>query len=55
MKRDSKVQDDFAMVLYCIQRQEGACAELAFLKRFKDDVKEVAAGMECGLTIQNYL
>lgn len=24
------------------------------LKRFKDDVKEVAAGYECGITIQNY-
>ena len=33
---------------------EGANAELASLKRFKDDVKEVAAGMECGLTIKNY-
>lgn len=28
--------------------------ELASLKRFKDDVKEVQAGMECGLTIKNY-
>ena len=33
---------------------EGASAELASLKRFKDDVKEVASGMECGLTIKNY-
>jgi translation initiation factor IF-2 len=33
---------------------EGATAELASLKRFKDDVKEVASGMECGLTIKNY-
>ena len=33
---------------------EGATAELASLKRFKDDVKEVASGMECGLTIRNY-
>jgi translation initiation factor IF-2 len=24
------------------------------LKRFKDDVKEVAAGYECGISIQNY-
>ncbi len=24
------------------------------LKRFKDDVKEVAAGYECGITLQNY-
>ena len=33
---------------------EGATAELASLKRFKDDVKEVASSMECGLTIRNY-
>ncbi len=31
-----------------------ASAELGSLKRFKDDVKEVLAGMECGLTIKNY-
>ena len=28
--------------------------ELGSLKRFKDDVKEVASGYECGLNIQNY-
>lgn len=28
--------------------------ELGSLKRFKDDVKEVAAGYECGLNIANY-
>jgi translation initiation factor IF-2 len=28
--------------------------ELASLKRFKDDVKEVATNYECGLNIQNY-
>ncbi len=28
--------------------------ELGSLKRFKDDVKEVAKGFECGLNIQNY-
>ena len=33
---------------------EGATAELASLKRFKDDVKEVPSGMECGLVIKNY-
>lgn len=33
---------------------EGASAELASLKRFKDDVKEVSSGMECGLTVRNY-
>ena len=28
--------------------------KLASLKRFKDDVKEVAAGYECGLQIEDY-
>ena len=34
--------------------KEGVVAELASLKRYKDDVKEVRAGMECGLSIKNY-
>jgi translation initiation factor IF-2 len=29
-------------------------AELASLKRFKEDAKEVKAGMECGVTIKNF-
>jgi translation initiation factor IF-2 len=33
---------------------EGAGAELGSLKRYKDDVKEVPSGMECGLTVKNY-
>lgn len=33
---------------------EGQSAELASLKRFKDDVKDVSSGMECGLTIRNF-
>ena len=28
--------------------------ELATLKRFKDDVKEVAKGYDCGMQIKNY-
>jgi len=32
----------------------GVTAELGSLKRYKDDVKEVRAGMECGLTVKNY-
>lgn len=35
-------------------RGEGQSAELGSLKRYKDDAKEVTAGMECGLTIKNY-
>jgi translation initiation factor IF-2 len=33
---------------------EGQSTELGSLKRYKDDAKEVTAGMECGLTIKNY-
>jgi translation initiation factor IF-2 len=33
---------------------EGQSAELQSLKRFKDDVKEVPSGMECGLTVKNF-
>lgn len=29
-------------------------AALASLKRFKDDVKEVAAGYECGLVFEGF-
>src|SRR5262245_56063165 len=28
--------------------------KLSQLKRFKDDAKEVAAGMECGMAFENY-
>jgi translation initiation factor IF-2 len=34
--------------------REGANGEISSLKRFKDDVKEVKAGMECGITIKNF-
>ena len=52
IKRDSKVRlIRDGIVIY--PTGEGV-AELASLKRFKDDVKEVQAGMECGLTIKNY-
>lgn len=34
--------------------KEGVVGELASLKRFKDDQKEVKAGLECGLNIKNY-
>lgn len=53
IKRDSKIRlIRDGIVIY--PTGEGASAELASLKRFKDDVKEVQAGMECGLTIKNY-
>jgi translation initiation factor IF-2 len=54
MKRDSKVRlIRDGIVIY--PTAEGASAELGSLKRFKDDVKEVVSGMECGLTIKNYI
>lgn len=28
--------------------------KISQLKRFKDDVKEVAAGYECGVSLENY-
>ena len=47
ISRDSKVR----LVRDGVVVYEG---ELGSLKRFKDDVKEVKAGFECGLTIANY-
>ncbi|MEM6397100.1 MAG: translation initiation factor IF-2 [Bacteroidota bacterium] len=35
-------------------QKEGVVGELASLKRFKDDVKEVRAGQECGVGVKNY-
>ncbi len=52
IKKDSKIRlIRDGIVIY--PTGEGV-AELASLKRFKDDVKEVQAGMECGLTVKNY-
>lgn len=53
IKRDSKVRlIRDGIVIY--PTGENVNAELGSLKRFKDDAKEVLAGMECGLTIKNY-
>jgi translation initiation factor IF-2 len=53
IKRDAKIRlyRDGVLVY---PRTEGGFAELGSLKRYKDDVKEVAVGMECGLTIKNF-
>ncbi|MFN7117706.1 MAG: translation initiation factor IF-2 [Saprospiraceae bacterium] len=34
--------------------REGAAGKISSLKRFKDDMKEVKAGLECGISIENY-
>ena len=34
--------------------KEGAIGEISSLKRFKEDVKEVRNGMECGISIKNF-
>lgn len=34
--------------------REGVVGEIASLKRFKEDVKEVRSGMECGLSVKNF-
>ncbi len=34
--------------------KEGVKGEISSLKRFKDDVKEVRSGLECGVTIKNF-
>jgi translation initiation factor IF-2 len=53
IKRDHKVRlIRDGIVVY--PTGEGASAEQGSLKRYKDDVKEVLSGMECGLTIKNY-
>ena len=53
LKRDHKIRlIRDGIVVY--PTGEGASAELGSLKRYKDDVKEVVSGMECGLTIKNY-
>ncbi len=53
IKRDSKIRI-FRDGILQFPRQEGGYAELGSLKRFKDDMKEVASGYECGLTIKNF-
>ncbi len=40
------------IVIYPVN--QGQHAELSSLKRFKEDIKEVRAGLECGMTIRNF-
>jgi len=52
IKRDSRIRlIRDGIVIY---PAAGSVAELGSLKRFKDDAKDVQAGMECGLTIKNF-
>lgn len=53
VKRDNKIRI-FRDGILIYPRTEGAYGEFGSLKRFKDDVKEVAQGYECGLTIKNF-
>jgi len=53
IKRDHKIRV-FRDGILVYPRQEGGFAELGSLKRFKDDVKEVATNYECGLTVKNF-
>ncbi len=34
--------------------REGAAGDISTLKRFKEDVREIKAGLECGITIKNF-
>jgi len=53
IKRDAKIRL-FRDGVLLYPRTEGAFAELGSLKRYKDDAKDVASNMECGLTIKNF-
>ena len=53
IKREHKIRL-FRDGILVYPRQEGAYSELGSLKRFKDDVKEVAQGYECGLTLKSF-
>ncbi len=53
IKRDHKIKV-FRDGILVYPRQEGGYAELGSLKRFKDDVKEVASNYECGLTVKGF-
>lgn len=53
IKREHKIRL-FRDGILVYPRQEGAYTELGSLKRFKDDVKEVAQGYECGLTLKSF-
>lgn len=53
IKRDHKIKV-FRDGILVFPRQEGAYAELLGLRRFKDDVKEVNFGYECGITFKNF-
>lgn len=54
IKRDAKIRLYRDGVLIYPRGEGGGFAELGSLKRYKDDVKDVLNGTECGLTIKNF-
>ena len=57
--QDGKItRNDFIRVIrdgiVIYPTKEGAHGKIASLKRFKDDVKEVKNGMECGVGVENF-
>lgn len=53
MNRNTKVRViRNGIVIY--PTKEGVKGEIASLKRFKDDIKEVRAGLECGISVKNF-
>ncbi|HSC54579.1 MAG TPA: translation initiation factor IF-2 [Phnomibacter sp.] len=54
IRRDAKIRLYRDGVLIYPRGEGGGFAELGSLKRYKDDVKDVLNGTECGLTIKNF-
>ena len=54
IKRDAKIRLYRDGVLIYPRGEGGGFAELGSLQRYKDDVKDVLNGTECGLTIKNF-
>ena len=51
--KDGKVMRKHKVKIYR-GKEQTATSEIAALKRFKDDVNEVVAGLECGITLSSF-